>query len=258
MDGFLGAGATFRADLNLVIQILMGLALLGGLALARRGRFTAHKYCQSSVMLLNLAMIGVVMAPSFHHQVEPRIPAGLGDSYYAVAAAHAALGTLAELLGLYIVLAAATRLLPEGLRLKRYKPWMRATLGLWWMTILLGLGTYYVWYLAPTPQAAAPAAPAERKVEQPGKVTVTITNFAFDPKELTVAAGATVEWVDSGGRHTVEADDGSFKSETLVAGGRFEHRFDRPGTFAYHCDFHGAKGGAGMTGVIKVTPPGGN
>jgi plastocyanin len=63
-----------------------------------------------------------------------------------------------------------------------------------------------------------------------------------------------VEWLDDTGRHTVEADDGSFKSETLIGGGRFEHRFEQPGTFAYHCGFHGAAGGKDMAGVVRVVP----
>jgi hypothetical protein len=48
MSGFLGTGATFRADLNLIVQIAMGLALLFGMYLAKRKKFRAHKYCQSS------------------------------------------------------------------------------------------------------------------------------------------------------------------------------------------------------------------
>ena len=104
MHGFLGTGAPFRADLNLMVQIVMGLALLVGLILARRQRFRAHMLCQSAVMLLNLVMIALIMLPSFRKQVEPHILARLHDSYYAVAALHAGLGILAELLGLYIVL----------------------------------------------------------------------------------------------------------------------------------------------------------
>ena len=57
MNGFLGTGATLRADLNLCVQVTMGLALLVGMLLARRKQFRAHKYCQSSVMVLNLVMI---------------------------------------------------------------------------------------------------------------------------------------------------------------------------------------------------------
>jgi len=36
MNGFLGTGATIQADLNLTIQILMGIALLAGMIHARQ------------------------------------------------------------------------------------------------------------------------------------------------------------------------------------------------------------------------------
>src|SRR6266446_6822594 len=98
MHGFLGTGATFWADLNLVVQIALGLALLMGMVLARRQQFRAHMVCQSSVILLNLVMIFLIMMPSFHRQVAPQIPAGLHEAYYGVATLHAGLGTLAELL----------------------------------------------------------------------------------------------------------------------------------------------------------------
>ena len=120
---FLGTGATFRADLNLIVQLAMGAALLAGMFLARHKRFGAHKICQSSVMLLNLALIGFIMAPSFHTQVTPQIPAGLRDSYYLVATLHAGLGTLAELLGLYVVLVAATEWIPASLRFENWRLW---------------------------------------------------------------------------------------------------------------------------------------
>ncbi len=252
MSGFLGTGATFRADLNLVIQLAMGLALLTGMWLARTNRFKAHKYCQATVILLNLPLIFLIMAPSFHRQVEPSIPDQLHDTYFAIATIHAVLGTIAQLLGLYIVLVAATRLLPAKLRFKKFKPWMRTELVLWWSVILLGVGTYYFWYVKPadTAQVAQAARPVPAS---PGRTIVRITNFQFEPKEVKVAPGSIVEWVDEIGRHTVEADDGSFKSETMAAGGRYEHRFDNPGRFPYFCTFHGDKGGMEMAGLIIVT-----
>src|SRR5215471_6895714 len=170
MNGFLGTGATWRADLNLVIQLAMGVMLLFGMVLARKKKFRHHKYCQTSVMLLNLVLIALVMSPSFHRQVEPQIPSGLGDSYYAVAAIHAGLGTAAELLGLYVVLRAATNILPQSLRFRRYKPWMRTELALWWVVIVFGVVTYCLWYVAPShrsqpaaPKAAEAAAAAVRR-----------------------------------------------------------------------------------------------
>ena len=154
--------------------------------------------------------------------------------------------------------AALTCLLEQRMQLVHalpQRPWMRTELALWWVVVLIGVSTYYVWYLKPaskavaqqtSPQAQSPAAPA--------KVSVKISNFKFEPKELTVTAGTIVEWTDEGGRHTVEADDGSFKSDTLTAGGQFNHKFDTPGVFPYYCTFHGDKHGTDMAGVITVTP----
>jgi len=251
MNGFLGTGATFRADLNLVVQILMGLALLYGMYLARRRKFNHHKYCQSLVMILNLVMIFLIMAPSFHKQVQPQVTAGLREPYYLVAFLHAMLGTIAEVLGLYIVLVAATKILPASLRFKHYKPWMRSELAIWWLVILFGIGTYFFWYIKG--QSTQPRA----NVEPPAitqKVSVVISNFQFEPKELTISEGTVVEWTDQRGRHTVQADDGTFKSETLTAGGTFQFKFDKAGVYPYYCEFHGEKHGKDMAGTITVEP----
>jgi uncharacterized membrane protein YozB (DUF420 family) len=148
-EGFLPTGGTLQADLNLVAQLVMGLALIGGAVLAKRKRYTAHGICQSTVLLLNLVLIGVVMWPSFQRQVRPALPRVLHKSYYTVAAIHALLGITAEVLGLYIVIVAGTRLLPQWLRFKNWKLWMRTELILWWIVVLTGVGTYYAWYIAP-------------------------------------------------------------------------------------------------------------
>jgi uncharacterized membrane protein YozB (DUF420 family) len=149
IKGFLGTGATFEADFNLVVQVIMGVALIAGSLLAKRKRYTAHGICQTTVMLLNLLMIGLIMWPSFQQQVRPALPKIFHKWYFAVATIHALLGTTAEVLGLYIVMVAGTRALPESLRFKDWKRWMRAELILWSIVVLTGVGTYYVWYVAP-------------------------------------------------------------------------------------------------------------
>src|ERR1700755_1009633 len=149
--GFLGTSAPVSADIALIIEVTMALALLLGMLLARRQYYRAHAWCQSGVVRLNLFVIALIMAPSFRSQVAPKIPAHLGRPLYAVATAHAAVGCIAELLGIYIVLAAGTTILPVRLRLARYKPLMRTALLIWWIALLLGLATYTRWY----PVAAA-------------------------------------------------------------------------------------------------------
>jgi len=147
--GFLGTGATFSADLNLVVQIVMGIALIAGACLARRKRHRAHGICQTTVLLLNLLMIGLVMWPSFRQQVQPALSKHRLKWYYEIAIIHGALGATAELLGLYIVAVAGTNVLPQWLRFKRWKWWMRTELVLWGIVLLTGMGTYCAWYVAP-------------------------------------------------------------------------------------------------------------
>jgi len=87
------------------------------------------------------------MVPSFYIQLAPKIPRALRKSYYAIATGHVALGVIAELAGLYVIVAAGTNLLPQRLRLRNYRAWMRATLILWWVVLLLGVATYVRWYV---------------------------------------------------------------------------------------------------------------
>ena len=146
-EGFLGTQAPRYADVVLLLEILMGAGLVIGAVLARLRRFRRHAWCQSVIVLLNLAVIVFTMLPSFRLHVSPKIPLKLGKAYYALATAHAALGTITEIAGLYIVLAAGTRILPEKFRITNYKLWMRTVIVLWWLVLLLGCATYARFYV---------------------------------------------------------------------------------------------------------------
>jgi len=100
--------------------------------------------------------------------------------------------------------------------------------------------------------ACALVGSAPLRAQDAAKVTINVKNFTFDPAQVTVKPGTTVEWTDSGGKHTIVADDGSFKSPTLTAGEKFEFKFDKPGTYRYYCSFHGSKGGHDMAGTVTV------
>src|SRR5262249_32218265 len=136
-------------DAILILELGMGVALLAGAALARHGRHRAHAWCQSTVVLVNLGVIMLTMAPSFHRSFPPSGGAGLLNSYYGLAVLHGVLGIVAELLGLYVMIVAGTDLLPMSLRFTRYRPWMRTALTLWWLTLLLGMAIYGRWYVVP-------------------------------------------------------------------------------------------------------------
>jgi plastocyanin len=66
-------------------------------------------------------------------------------------------------------------------------------------------------------------------------------DFAFTPARLEITAGTMVVWTNDGSvPHTVTADDGrSFESGLVVAGGGiWSFRFERPGTYPFHCAPH--------------------
>jgi plastocyanin len=75
-----------------------------------------------------------------------------------------------------------------------------------------------------------------------------LTNWHFDPAQLTVPAGSTVVWHNRGHEeHSVTADDKSFDSGYKKPGTDFQRVFPRVGKFSYHCAPH-----PWMTGVIQV------
>ena len=144
---FLETAAPRAANVVLVLEIAMGIGLLLGARLARKKRFRQHAWCQSVIVLLNLAVVTVMMIPSFRVHVLPKLPAKLGKAYYALATTHGAFGTITELAGLYILLSAGTTVLPEKLRITKYNVWMRSVLVLWWAVLLMGMATYTRWYV---------------------------------------------------------------------------------------------------------------
>ena len=90
----------------------------------------------------------------------------------------------------------------------------------------------------------APTAGARSKT-----MTVSIKGFAFNPPNATVTPGTTVTWVnDDQAPHTATANDGAFDSGTLQPGQSYSFVFDKPGTYAYHCNIH-----PDMTGTITVS-----
>ena len=78
-EGYLGTAAPRYADLVLLLEIAMGMGLLFGAVFARRKKFRLHALCQSTIVLLNLVMIVLIMVPSFHVHVSPKIPARLWE-----------------------------------------------------------------------------------------------------------------------------------------------------------------------------------
>ena len=84
---------------------------------------------------------------------------------------------------------------------------------------------------------------------------VQIVYRAYQPSQLTVVAGQTVTWRNSGlGPHTVTSDTGQFDSGALQTGGTFSYTFSAPGTYAYSCTIHPTMHGKVV--VLAALPPG--
>ncbi|MFN2525960.1 MAG: right-handed parallel beta-helix repeat-containing protein [Actinomycetota bacterium] len=80
-------------------------------------------------------------------------------------------------------------------------------------------------------------------------------NF-FEPREIFIQPGDTVTWTASGfRRHSVNSDDDLFASGDMDPGESFSRTFNKEGTFAYFCRFHGKRGGVGMSGTVVVGTP---
>ena len=72
-----------------------------------------------------------------------------------------------------------------------------------------------------------------------GSHVVVIKQMHFDPPQITVKAGDTVEWKNEDiFSHTVTADDGSFDSGLIDPGHSWQKTFKTPQSLAYHCRPH--------------------
>ena len=68
---------------------------------------------------------------------------------------------------------------------------------------------------------------------------ITIDNFTFTPKELTVAVGTTVKWVNHDDiPHTVVEKKTTFRSKALDTDDSYSFTFASAGTFDYFCGLH--------------------
>ena len=83
--------------------------------------------------------------------------------------------------------------------------------------------------------------------------TITIKNFAFTPRTMTVKTGSIVRWEnkDSSPHRIVFIDkdgqDTSLDSHVLSSTQSWSQNFDKPGTYSYYCKIHPE-----MTGTVIV------
>src|SRR5271157_5440794 len=84
-----------------------------------------------------------------------------------------------------------------------------------------------------------------------GTVTITIRDYHFKPRNVTISAGQSVQWLyspDGNTEHTVTSNQGLFGSNNLPPGQKFTYTFNQAGTYGYHCSNHPAV----MKGIVVV------
>ena len=68
---------------------------------------------------------------------------------------------------------------------------------------------------------------------------ITIDNFTFTPKELTVPVGTTVKWLNHDDiPHTIVEKKTTFRSKALDTDDSYSFTFTSAGTFDYFCGLH--------------------
>jgi plastocyanin len=99
----------------------------------------------------------------------------------------------------------------------------------------------------PAPAAAPGPAPAAAQAGGEAR----IVDFGFSPGRLTVEAGTTVTWSNTGARpHTATDRGGTFDTRPVAPGATAQVTLSTPGTYFYFCRINPAK----MNGVLVVEP----
>jgi amicyanin len=111
-------------------------------------------------------------------------------------------------------------------------------------TIPIHLKRFSPWFhKSPKPVALGSAGGAAITAE------VRISSVRFVGDSLTIAAGQAVRWTNADPiEHTVTFDGGAEAGSPVIPpNGSYVHRFDKPGTYTYHCTPHPF-----MKGVVVV------
>jgi uncharacterized membrane protein YozB (DUF420 family) len=184
--GFLGTGASMTSDIVLISYLFLLLpGMLLGFYFARRKKFVPHhKLTMTTVVILNWIFIIGLMFGSYGRGVLPYLNAQFaGDVRITLPTLHAITGGIAQLLATYLAIRMwFEKVLPSWIMVKRIKLYMRITLTLWIITVLLGVLIYVTWYVGQPSTSGDNILPA-----------VTAEPGATLEPGATVEPGATIE-----------------------------------------------------------------
>lgn len=132
--------ALLIADINLALQVIILAILFVGLAYKRKGKFALHGGAMLAAVVLNAVSFFLVMLPSFYAQDFSALSPSIG----IIAPVHGILGGIAEVLGVFLVVAWGLQRNVQSC-VKR-KTLMRITISLWIVAFVLGVVLYAALY----------------------------------------------------------------------------------------------------------------
>ena len=134
------------SNLNLGAQLLMIVGLWIGFYFAHTGQIPRHANVQTAVVIANLFFIAFIMLATLYSFV---IAGGnTRGTLPQLMMLHGLLGLIAEITGIYLILRMRTKIIPPRFRVRNFKLVMRTLITLWTLIVILGLGIYYLSYLA--------------------------------------------------------------------------------------------------------------
>ena len=216
--GFLGTGASMLSDLTLLAYVfLLVPGMVVGFVFARRKMFEPyHKWTMTLIVIFNWILILILMAVSYSQGVAPNVPDGLSEPAILIPTIHLIVGGLAQILATYLVLRMwLENVLPEALKVKNIKLYMRMTLAGWLVTALLGVVIYVVWY-TPTTTAEGGDELAPVATEEAGNSTDADIDGA-DVPDPAATEEITEEDAGSAPVETEEASTNSGEDPTEAA-----------------------------------------
>ena len=248
------------ADIALLGEAALYMLLLLGVAVQLMRLWKAHDWIMTIVVIGNFFLILFLMIGSYRALLGFMVSGNASLSPdLLLPLVHGGLGTLAEIVAIYCLLA-GHKILPRKIGTLRYFMWL--TFVLWTMAFALGTGTYFVYYLTGGEEApdgevvdvtATPFAIEDLPPDlPPPPQRILLQNFVFSPATVTVLAGTNVTWFSQDrALHNVTFADGSVTSDDFRQAGSFAFTFTEPGEYVIYCSLHGGPGN-GMSSTVTV------
>lgn len=144
--GFWGTNANLAADLTLSIMLFIAAMFTVGMWLARKQRYQAHRWVQTSAASLTVVMVLWMMILPFRDFVLRDQGGPRPAIFYYVTIAHAVIGFFGLTFGSFVALR-GNELVPHALKFNNYKAYMRLSYGLYMLATLLGILVYVIWFV---------------------------------------------------------------------------------------------------------------